>query len=262
MGVIVSTAEASYIKDPESDLDLSVFQIDERRYLGVGIPKKLPLITETGETITLGDMIGQPLIMVLSYYTCDGACSVINQDLVNRLSETKRVKIGKDFKVLTLSFDRHDTLDTMAVFRAKLDSIPLPKAGWIFAAFMEDEHIRQLTDKLGFKFFWSPRDRIFYHPGAFLFFSPSGRLARVLYTQNIDASDVELAILESKGSTFAPREIANFAVSMCFSYNYVDGKYTLNYPIIIAGGALFFGLSLFFVSALVFRRRKRKERFQ
>ena len=131
--------------------------------------------------------------------------------------------------------------------------------GWTFATFQNPDDIKLFTDKIGFKFFWSPADRAFFHPGAFLFLTPEGRLARVLYALNSGPMDVKLAVLDAKGGKFKPNEIVDFAVSLCYSYNYKEGKYTYNIPLFVGAGSLTLGVASFAVSVMAFRRRKKRE---
>jgi len=80
-----------------------------------------------------------------------------------------------------------------------------------------------------------------------------------LYSQTVESKDVELAVFDAKQGKFRPNEIINFATSLCYSYNYKEGRYTYNIPLFVAVGSLTFGVTAFSGSVFVFRRR-RKER--
>ncbi len=244
---------------PVSDIDPAIFQIDETQYLGKKVLTNLLMVDEAGKTFTLADKLGKPTILVMSYYTCDGSCSLINQDLKTQLSEINDFYPGKDFNIVTVSFDRNDNLKTLGDFKAKLKTTEKLDRGWTFATFQNPDDIKLFTDKIGFKFFWSPADRAFFHPGAFLFLTPEGRLARVLYALNSGPMDVKLAVLDAKGGKFKPNEIVDFAVSLCYSYNYKEGKYTYNIPLFVGAGSLTLGVASFAVSVMAFRRRKKRE---
>ncbi len=254
-----STAKAQYNREPESYIDPSTFQIDEQKVLGVKVDKNLALIDENGNPFTLSEKLGKPLILVLSYYSCDGSCSIINADLRDRLAGISNIKMGEDFEVLTISFDTQDNLEKLGVFKQHLEETKKIGNGWTFATMQDPEQIKPFADRLGFNYFWSPRDRTFFHPGAFLFLSAEGRLIRVLYSQTVESKDVELAVFDAKQGKFRPQEIINFATSLCYSYNYKEGRYTYNIPLFIAVGSLTFGVTAFSGSVFVFRRR-RKER--
>ncbi len=253
-----STATAEYNRVPESYIDPSIFQIDEKKYLGAKVDHDTPLIDEFGKEFSLSEKLGKPLILVLSYYSCDGSCSVINADLRDRLKGVEKVRMGEDFEVLTVSFDEHDTLEKMGVFKQHLQETNKIGEGWTFATLKDPAQIKPFAGKLGFKYFWSPHDRTFFHPGVFLFLSGEGRLVRVLYSLNVESDDVELAVLDAKQGNFRPSEIVNFATSLCYSYNYKEGRYTYNIPLFVAVGSLTLGVTAFSGSVIVYRRRQRE----
>ncbi len=233
--------------------------IDEQAVLGAQMRTDTPLINETGREFKWGDLAGTPTILVMSYYTCDGSCSVINQALASLLPDVKAVTPGTDYKIVTLSFDRHDDLKTTGAFKTHLDVAGGIKDHWTFATFKSEADLKSETEKIGFKFFWSPEDRIFLHPGAFLFFSPQGRLIRVLYQQDISARDIELAVLDARQGQFRPTEIIKYALSVCYSYSYHDGRYVMSIPIIVGVGALGLGLTTLFGSMFIYKRYNRPE---
>lgn len=255
---VASAAMAQYNRVPESYIDPGIFQIDEKKHLGAKVDKNISLIDEKGEEFKLSEKLGKPLILVLSYYSCDGSCSVINADLRDRLAGVTKVKMGEDFEVLTISFDEHDSLEKLGVFKQHLEENKRVGEGWTFATMKDPNQIKPFADKLGFKYFWSPHDRTFFHPGAFLFLSAEGRLIRVLYSLNVESDDVELAVLDSKQGKFRPSEIVNFATSLCYSYNYKEGRYTYNIPLFVAVGSLTLGVTAFSGSVIVYRRRQRE----
>ena len=242
---------------PVSDIDPSVFQINEKKYLGAKVNADVDLIDAQGNAFKLADKLGKPLILVLSYYSCDGSCSVINKDLSAQLADVTGVAPGKDFDVLTISFDEHDTLDTLGVFKEHLKMTENMNGSWTFATFKNKDDIKPFADAIGFNFFWSPQDRTFFHPGAFMFLTPDGRLARVLYALNSGPQDIKLAVYDAKEGNFEPKDIVHYAVSLCYSYNYAEGKYTISIPLFVGVGSLSLGVTSFAVSVLWFRRRRR-----
>ena len=240
-----------------SDIDPSIFQINETKFLGTKVNGDVQLIDEHGQEFKLSDKLGKPLILVLSYYTCDGSCSVINQDLNAQLADLTGITPGKDFNVLTISFDDRDGLDSVGVFKQHLKMTEKMNGAWSFATFKNKDQIETFTKAIGFKYFWSPQDRTFFHPGAFMFLTPQGRLARVLYALNSAPQDIKLAVFDAKSGEFKPGEIVDFAISLCYSYNYAEGKYTVSIPLFVGVGALSLGVSSFAVSVLFYRRRRR-----
>lgn len=242
---------------PVSDIDPSIFQIDEKKHLGVKVNANVDLIDSQGNAFKLSDKLGKPLILVLSYYGCDGSCSVINKDLNAQLADVTGITPGEDFNVLTISFDEHDTLETLGVFKDHLKMTEGMNGSWTFATFKDKAAIKPFADALGFNYFWSPQDRTFFHPGAFMFLTAEGRLARVLYALNSGPKDVKLAVFDAYSGNFKPNKIVDYAISLCYSYNYAEGKYTVSIPLFVGVGSLGLGITSFAVSVVWFRRRKR-----
>ena len=254
----VSPAKAQYGGNvPVSDIDPSIFQIDETRFLGAKVDADVNLIDAQGNGFKLADKLGKPLILVLSYYSCDGSCSVINKDLNAQLADVTGVTPGEDFNVLTVSFDEHDTLDTLGVFKEHLKMTENMNGAWTFATFKNSDDIKPFAEAIGFNYFWSPQDRTFFHPGAFMFLTAEGRLARVLYALNSGPKDIKLAVFDANAGKFKPNDIVDYAISLCYSYNYAEGKYTVSIPLFVGVGALSLGVTSFTVSVLWFRRRRR-----
>ncbi|ATX80100.1 protein SCO1/2 [Mariprofundus aestuarium] len=241
-----------------SVVDPSILKIEEMKYLGEKADYDFVLQDETGADFKLGSMTGKPLVLAFSYYTCDGACSVINKNLAETLKGVERWKIGQDYNVLTVSFDQNDTPATLANFMKEAgfaDGLP---DGWKMTTMLKKEDILKLTGSMGFKFFWSPRDAMFLHPNVYIMLSPKGRVTRYLYGGTITPTDMELAITKAKGGEIAAANVIDFVVGACYSYNYKDGKYSINIPLFVAAGALIFGLTLIVgsFSYMKFRRVK------
>lgn len=254
-------AAAQYNRQPESDVDPSIFRIDEQQYLGTKIDANFELLDEQGRQFKLGDLLGEkPLILVLSYYQCDGTCSVVNTDLRNLLQQVEWAEIGKDYRILTVTFDKLDTIATLSNFRQTLELPPYWLKGWTFAVPKDPEGIKRLTSSIGFKYWWSYQDRTFFHPGVFAFLSQEGRVTRYLYSLSTTPRDVELALIEAQQNKVRIGDIVNYAVSLCYSYNYKEGSYTYNIPLFVGAGSILLGVTSFAVSVFVYRRNRRRRR--
>ncbi|MEI6559844.1 MAG: SCO family protein [Rhodospirillaceae bacterium] len=257
-GVSATPALAQSSRMDTSEVDPAIFRIDEVKYLGAKPDPSLSFRDESGKAFTFGEMTGQPLVLVMSYFTCDGTCELVNRDLADLLAGVKRVLPGTDYRILTVSFDTNDTLESMASFRSKLKAPAPALAAWRFSVPATGDEARRLADTIGFKYFWSPRDRVFLHPGVFAFFSAEGRVVRYLYAMNSRPFDVEMALIDAKENQIRPGQIVDFALSLCYSYNYAEGQYTINYTFIIGFGSLVFGIGALFFSILAFRGRARQ----
>lgn len=260
VAMTAGAAQAQYFRRPVSDLNPNIMVVDEKAVLGAKIRPQTLLVDQSGKELRWADMLGKPLILVLSYFTCDGSCSIINASLAEFMKDVRLLAPGEDFRILTLSFDKHDTLATTGAFRKHLELTGPLAEHWTFATFKYEDELKSETERIGFKFFWSPEDRVFLHPGAFLFFSPDGSLVRVLYQDALSARDIELALLDARQGQFRPGEIINFALSLCYSYSYHDGKYVLSIPLLVGLGALGLGVTTLFGAMLAYKISTRVKR--
>lgn len=259
MMLAATQAHAEYGRVPVSEIDTALFRVDEQRFLGARPDPGIGLTDETGQPRSLKNYEGRPLILVLSYYQCDGTCTVVNSDLADLLHKASGWRLGEDFTVLTVSFDAKDGIDSLQTFK---NSLPLPPGadrGWQFTLSASEADAKRLADSVGFKYFWSPQDRAFLHPGLYVFLSAEGRVVRYLYSTNSRPVDIELALTDAKADQIRPSEVLNYALSLCYSYNFKEGRYKLNIPLFAGMGSLLFGVVLFIFSAFVFRRRARRE---
>lgn len=240
----------------DSQVDPRVVKIDEKQYLGEKIDPRFILLDAKGGEFRFGDMLGKPLILVLSYYKCDGACPSLNRNLHETLSGVDRWSLGQDYQVLTLSFDRHDNTASIQEFMHHAGFKGGLPDGWEIATFKDPEDIKRFTGAIGYKYFWSPRDRMFLHPSAYIMLSPKGRVVRYLYGSSVGSSDIEISITKAYGEELSPSNVINFVLGACYSYNYKDGKYTINIPLFVAAGGLIFGILLIIIGVMIMKRRR------
>jgi len=81
--------------------------IDQR--LGASVPLDLELYDESGDIVSLDDLIGdKPAILALVYYKCPMLCGQVLNGLLDALEELT-LDVGSDFTVLTVSFDPQET---------------------------------------------------------------------------------------------------------------------------------------------------------
>ena len=247
---------------PETTIDPAVMQIDESQYLGARLQPDYRLIDTNNREFTLGDMMGKPLILLFSYYGCDGTCPILNLNLKQVLRQIDRFKLGTDYRVLTVSFDQNDTPETLHTFMAKAGLPADMQAGWRHALLKQsDLKVKQLTSSVGYKYFWSRADQVFLHPNVLIFITPEGRIARYLYGTAIDKEMLELALIDTDWNRIAnSTKVIDILTGVCYSYNFQEGKYTFNYSLFIGLGSLFFGIVLVVFSIVFFHFKKHKMR--
>lgn len=225
--------------------------IDEK--LGATIPLDLVLKGEDGQPVTLRQLIDKPTLLTLNYFRCAGICTPQLSGVAEVLNRTEAIP-GKDFQVLTVSFDGRDEPEVAAQKRTNyLGEItrPFPPAAWRFLT-GPDATTKALADAVGFKF--KQVDSDFVHAAAIIFISPQGKVTRYMYGTTYVPADLQMAAQEAARGEAQPT--INKFLKFCFSYDPAGRKYVLNSTTI--GATVIILAALAFVATLVRRGRKAK----
>lgn len=237
-------------------VDAAIVQIDEPRYLGARLRAETVLTDSEGRDFALGDMLGKPVILLLSYYGCDGTCPVMNMELDKALAKVERFRLGTDYRVLTVSFDTRDTDKGAAEFLSKTGFAA--REGWRHAV-IKNRDVAGLAGDVGFKFFWSNAANAFMHPNVLVFLTPQGRVARYIYGTRMDARTLELALTDADWDRISnSTAVFDILAGACFSYNYAEGKYEPNYAQLIGIASFLLGVTLMGYGAWAYNRGRRR----
>lgn len=197
--------------------------IDEK--LGATIPLDLVLKDEEGNAVALGTLIGKPTILTLNFFRCTGICTPLLNGVVEVINETEAVP-GKDYQVVTVSFDERDTPEIALGKRTnylKQIQKPFPPAAWHFLT-GDGATTKALCDSVGFKF--KRQGDQFIHAGAIVFLSPKGRVTRYMYGVTFLPADFQMAASEASRGEARPT-IAKF-LQFCFSYDPAGRRYVFS----------------------------------
>ncbi len=232
--------------------DPSVLKIDEKRYLGNYIANSR-VILESGKEIDLYTLISKkPTILLPSYYTCEGSCP-IRIDNLNKLIKREKSLRNRDFNVLVLSFDERDTLQTLKKFKKAHGPFT---AQWIFGLIPKEE-VDKLLGSVGFRFFYSERDKTFVHPNVYIFLAPDGRITRYLFGVNPKERDVRISLAEAEGGRITANSVVDLALLVCYTYDPSRSTFVVN-PTIIFGGIGFAVFGTVVVLAFASSKLKRE----
>ncbi len=221
--------------------------------LGATIPLDLVLKGEDGQPITLRQLIDKPTILTLNYFRCAGICTPQLNGVAEVLNRTESIP-GKDFQVLTVSFDERDEPEVAAQKRTNYlgeISRPFPPSAWRFLT-GPGATTRALADAVGFKFKQVNGD--FVHAAAIIFISPKGQITRYMYGTTYLPADLQMAAQEAARGEAQPT--INKFLKFCFSYDPAGRKYVLNTTAI--GATVTLLAAAIFLAVLVLRGRGSK----
>jgi protein SCO1/2 len=236
----------SHVEQPK---DLSGIGIDER--LGQFVPLDLNFNEETGDQVTLRQLIHRPTILALVYLHCPNVCSLLLQNLAEALNKLP-AEPGREYTVLSISFDETEkpalALQKKKTYLAMIEK-PFPWDAWRFLT-GEKENIRKLTDAMGFHFKRVGED--FEHPVLLVILAPDGKIIRYVYGADPLPFDLRLALVEASQGRIGPT-IAK-VVRFCFSYDPKANKLVFNTLKVTGIVTLLFALS--FTVFLIFKGKK------
>jgi protein SCO1 len=195
------------------------------------IDQRVPLDTvfrdESGTSVRLGDYFGRrPVVLVFAYFDCPMLCTQVINGLSSALGVLTLVP-GKDFEIVTVSFNPHDTPAAAAAKKALyLERYKQPGAAdsWHFLT-GDQESIERLTQAAGFRYAWDADTKQFAHPSGIIVLTPDGRLARYLFGIEYGPRDLRFGIIEaSAGKVGTP---VDSLLLYCYHYDPMTGRYGL-----------------------------------
>ncbi|MEN3334404.1 MAG: hypothetical protein V7641_3769 [Blastocatellia bacterium] len=224
------------------------------------VPLDLAFRDEAGNPVKLGDYFGtKPVVLSLVYYSCPQLCNQVLNGLTSSLSTLRDFNIGREFNVVTVSFDAREKPELAA--KKKATYIGWYKRenadqGWHFLT-GDQEQIDQLTEAVGFHYNWDPASQQFVHASGVMLLTPQGKLSRYFYGIEYAAKDLRLGLVEaSNGKIGTP---VDQILLYCFHYDPTVGKYGFVVMNLIRLGGV---ITLVGVGALLIIMRRKNARRQ
>ncbi len=220
------------------------------------IPLNLTFTNEQGAPVQLKDIINKPTILTLVYFDCPGICPQLLSG-VSDAAEKLGMQLGKDYQIVTVSFNYDDTPAKAVERKANfLGPHVKPYASEWHYLTGDSANIYALTNAVGYKFTRAGND--FIHPSCIMVLSPSGKITRYLYGTSFLPFDVKMALVESQKGLSRPT--INRVYEYCFSYDPEGRRYTLQVTKISATIIIFLAVVLFAILILRGNRKKRQPR--
>lgn len=193
--------------------------------LDAQVPTDLEFRDETGRPVRLGDYFrDRPVILVLAYYRCPMLCNEVLNGLVRAMLDLT-LDVGRDFDVLTVSFDAREKPELAAAKKKTyLERYGRPgaEAGWHFLT-GEEESIRRLTEAVGFHFTYDERNDQFAHASGILVLTPQGKVSRYFFDIRYSPRDLRLGLVEASANRIGSP--VDQILLYCFHYDPSVGRY-------------------------------------
>jgi protein SCO1/2 len=242
----------------QSSLPPVLRQVAFDQRLNEQVPLDLVFQDETGTQVQLGDYFGKkPVILVLAYYRCPRLCTEVLNGLVRALMDVT-FDVGREFNVVTVSFDSRETPD-LAAAKKKTYLERYGRAGaaegWHFLTGGEESIVR-LTEAVGFRYTYDARHDQFAHASGIMILTPQGKIARYFYDISYPPRDLRFGLVEASENKIGSP--VDRILLYCFHYDPSEGKYgAAIMNIVRLGGALTVLLLGTFLGLLWWQERRK-----
>jgi protein SCO1/2 len=205
------------------------------------------LVNEAGDTVLLKDVINKPTILNLVYFQCAGTCSPLMWG-VSKFIDAVDLQLGKDYDVVTISFDPSERIKLGINKKASYISTMKKKEdakNWLF--FVSDSNdIAKLTQSVGFNY-QKVNDQ-FVHPTGLIALAADGKIIRYLRGIDFLPFDIKITLIEAAKGKIGPS--INRLLAVCYGYDSKGNQFVFNVTRVSAIVILFFVVIIFLVLAL------------
>ena len=190
------------------------------------IPSDLAFTDDLGRHVRLKDYFGKrPLILNLVYYNCPMLCGEVLSGLTNSLRMMK-FDVGKEFEVITVSFDPHETPEMAAAKKSeflKRYERAGAEQGWHFLV-GDQTSVDALTKAAGFQYQYDQKTRQFAHATAIMILTPEGKIAQYYYGVEYPPKGLRLGLVEAGQGKIG--NLVDQILLYCYHYDPAQGKYS------------------------------------
>jgi protein SCO1 len=214
---------------------------------GQYVDLNVKLVNEAGDTVLLKDVINKPTILNLVYYQCAGTCSPLMWG-ISKFIDGVDLKLGKDYNVITISFDPTEGIKLGINKKASYISTMKKKEeakNWQF--FVSDSvDIAKLTQSVGFDY-QKVNDQ-FVHPTGLIALAADGKIIRYLRGIEFLPFDIKITMVEAAKGKIGPS--INRLLAICYGYDSKGNQFVFNVTRVSAIVILFIVLTIFLFLAL------------
>lgn len=249
LGLFMGLSNLMRSQDAPDSTEVGVYE-----HLGSMIPLDLTFSSEYNQKVQLRAIIHKPTILVLIYFDCPGICPQILSSVSNVI-ENVQMELGKDYQVVTVSFNNLDTPEKALAKKNQFlrKKSKLHPEDWVFLT-GDSVSIHKLANSVGFKFMQAGND--FIHPACIMILSPEGKITRYLYGTNFLPFDVKMALIEAQRGLSRPT--INRVLDFCYTYDPAGRRYSLE--VTKVSGIIILFLAGVLLFSLIIRSRMIKKR--
>jgi protein SCO1/2 len=213
------------------------------------------LVNESGDTVLLGDVINKPAILNLVYYQCPGTCSPLMWG-ISKFIDQVDLQLGKDYDVITISFDPTERIDLGIKKKASyLSTMKNQESAKYWEFFVSDSlNIAKLTKSVGFNY--EKLNDQYVHPTGLIALASDGKIVRYLRGIDFLPFDIKITMVEAAEGKIGPS--INRLLAVCYSYDDQGNQFVFNVTRVSAIVIMFFIVVIFLVLALSRVKLKKK----
>lgn len=221
------------------------------------MPLDLHFRDETGRDVQLREFFGQkPVVLAFVYFSCPMLCDQVQMGVVGALRMLS-FNPGRDYEVVFISFDSHDTPELAAEKKqADLARFHRPEtvSGWHFLTGSQ-ESIEASTRAANFRFRYDAKSKLFAHASGVMLLTADGRISRYFYGVEYPGRDMRLGLVDaSTGKIGSP---IDHVLLFCYHYDPSSATYSASILRIIRLGGI---LTVLFIVGGIWISRRREVR--
>ena len=228
------------------------------QHLNAQLPLDAVFRDEHGHEVKLGDYFkDRPVVVMLVYYRCPMLCTQVLNGFL-KSSQAVPLQIGRDYQVVTVSFDPRETPELAAekknsyVRAYRRDGAA---DGWHFLT-GDRQSIDRLTKVVGFRYHFDPKSDQFAHASGIALATPDGRLSRYFYGIEYEPDDLRLGLVESSSGRIG--SLVDQVLLLCYHYDPLTGKYGLVIAGVMRTAGLLTVIVLGSFLVVMYRRERRR----
>lgn len=208
------------------------------------LPDEKKFITRKVENITVKKSDGtqtklldvasdKPVILSPVYTRCPMACSMISSGV--KKSIDKLGTMGKDFTVVTFSFDPSDETEDLQGFekRWKMDGINWKTVN------ADSAQTAALLRSIDYHYDYDIKTNEYAHPNVVVVITPNGRISRYIYGVEPKPKDLKIAVLEAQVEKTTVNNFFQTLYIRCFQFDPQTKSYHLDWGFLIQTSAGF-----------------------